>query len=417
MPEKPGVYIFLDNSGDVLYVGKAISLKARVSSYFTTLLGEKTRLLVSKINKIRVILVESELEALLLEAHYIKKYRPKYNIRLTDGKEYIIVRITNDKYPKVLLSRRIENNKDKYFGPFPNSSAIKLVLKTIRKAFPYQAVLNHPKRICLYHHLNLCPCPIMFNTPEFTAEYKKNIYSIIRIFNGETKKIIKEIEKNRDYLSKIEKFEDAAKLQKQIEALTYITQAKHLPYEYVKNPNLRSDIRQSEMIDLKSVLQNNGCHVKNLYRIECFDISNIQGKNAVASMVVFINGEKESSFYRRFKIRLENKPNDFAMMQEVIKRRIKHREWEYPGLMVIDGGKGQVSSVLEILNMFSINIPVIGLAKREETIIVPKPDLTFLQISLPKDSHGLHLLQRIRDEAHRFAVTYHKLLRSKAMVA
>src|SRR3984957_20582163 len=169
LPSKAGVYVYSDKDGNVIYVGKAIDLKSRVSSYFakSAQLGPKTKVMVSQIEKITITIVESELEALLLEAFYIKKYKPKYNIRLTDNKMYLRIRITiHDDYPNVLLARHEEDPKSIYFGPFPSSSAVKLVLKTIRKVFPFVSVRNHPKRICLFHHLGLCPCPPMFDSPE-----------------------------------------------------------------------------------------------------------------------------------------------------------------------------------------------------------------------------------------------------------
>jgi excinuclease ABC subunit C len=184
------------------------------------------------------------------------------------------------------------------------------------------------------------------------------------------------------------------------------------PFQYEENPNLRFDIIENELISLQKTLSTNGVNVSNLRRIECFDISNISGKSATGSMVVFTNGEKDSSSYRRFKIKrfYNNKPNDFAMMQEMLERRFKRTDWEIPSLVVIDGGKGQVSSVKEIFEKLNINIPLIGLAKREETIITSdlKP------IRLPIDSMELKLIMRIRDEAHRFAITYHRKLRSKS---
>lgn len=402
-------------------MGKAVNLKSRVTSYFSgeLKLGEKTRQLVSQIYKIKIVIVESEIEALLLEAFYIKKYNPRYNIRLTDSKSYLIVRITiKDAYPKVLLTRKIENKNDIYFGPFPNSSAVKLVLKTIRRAFPYQSVLNHPKRICLYYHLGLCPCPAMFQSTKSKQIYRKNIKNIIRIFNGKTSKIIKELEKERNNLSFQEKFEEANIIQQKLNALSYIRQPLHKPQEYDINPNLRSDLRQEETNELIQVLNNNHLPITSINRIECYDISNIQGTYAVGSMIVFNNGEKETSSYRKFRVRLKNKPDDFAMIKEILGRRFKHQEWNLPDLIIIDGGKGQVSSAMSVLQNLNLKIPLIGLAKKEETIIIPKTrntKLEFIEVLLPKDSKALHLIMRIRDEAHRFAITYHRKLRSKAI--
>lgn len=417
LPTTPGIYLFLDEKNEVIYVGKAKNLKNRVSSYFTNKngLGEKTRLLVSQIKKIKTIKVESELESLLLEASNIKQYKPKYNLRLIDDKAYIQIRITiNSQFPAILLARKEEKDKAVYFGAFPNSTAVKSVLKTIRKIFPYQSVLNHPKRICLYNHLGLCPCPPMFTTDEQKKAYKKTIKHIVQFLSGKKEIVLKDLEKERDSFAKKEQYEEAQELQKKIDAINYVTSRIHQPFEYEINPNLHIDLRTQELTTLRKHLEQKGVAIKtDLHRIECYDISNIQGTHAVGSMVVFINGEKSSANYRRFKIKYQipNKPNDFAMISEVLQRRIRHTEWTTPDLIIVDGGKGQVGVAAKILSLSKdySNIPLIGLAKREETIITAD----FQEISLPKDSSALHLIQRIRDEAHRFAITYHRKLRGK----
>ena len=394
----------------MIYVGKAKNLRKRVSSYFTKSdLGEKTRMLVSQIRDVRTVVVQSEIESFLLEERLIKKYKPKYNIKLTDGKAYPLIRITvKDEYPKVLLARKEDDPKSLYFGPYTSSGSLKMVLKLIRKIIPYQSTLNHPKGLCLYYHLGLCPCPSTLTG----REYRKNIKSLINFLNGDTKKVIRDFENEREISSKEENFEQASMIQKRIEAIKLITSPFYKPFEYESNPNLRDDVLQMELSELKNILNSNNVPVSNLGRIECYDISNIQGKNATASMVVLTNGERDTSQYRRFKIRMEykgGKPNDFAMMQEVLTRRLKHDEWEKPGLIVVDGGKGQVSAATEVIEE---NIPLIGLAKREETIITR--DLQ--EIKLPKDSKALQLIMKIRDEAHRFAITYHRKLRSKSFL-
>jgi excinuclease ABC subunit C len=413
LPTKEGVYQFIDENGEVLYVGKAKNLRKRVSSYFQHKdLGAKTRALVDRIEKIRTINTDSELESLILEANLIKKYSPRYNARLTDGKTFYQTKITvKDDIPKVLLARRENDGKSVYFGPFPNSSDLKMVLKIIRRIFPYQSVENHAKRYCLYYHLNLCPCPPMFKTKEDLKEYRTNIRHIIQFFNGETKKIIKELEKERDEHSKEENFEKALEIQKKIDAVVLVTTQRRSPFEYEQNPNLRSDIRSDETSELLKVLQSKGIKIEKLNRIECYDISNITGKFAVGSMVVFTNGERDSSEYRRFQIKRPPKvvPNDFAMMREVVKRRFNHEEWPFPDLLIVDGGKGQISSVNKGLFEMNIEVPVIGIAKREELLITS----TFEVIRLPRNSKALMLVRRIRDEAHRFAITYHRKLRSK----
>ncbi|HUQ85879.1 MAG TPA: GIY-YIG nuclease family protein [Candidatus Limnocylindrales bacterium] len=416
LPEKAGVYIYSDRNNKILYVGKANNLRSRVSSYFvkSAKLGEKTRMLVEQVVKIRIIIVESELEALLLEAFYIKKYRPKYNIRLSDDKSYVRIRITiKDKYPVVMLARREDDSDSIYFGPYPNSWAVKLVLKTIRKVFPYQSAPNHPRRICLYNHLGLCPCPPIFDCADLRKNYKKNIKGIIRILEAQSSKILQELEKKRDILSKNEIYEEANLVQKKINALRIITEPFHKPFEYDVNPNLRIDLRKIETDELRNQLNENGMNIHTLHRIECYDISNTQGTHATGSMVVFTEGEKDSSQYRRFKIKKDGIPNDFAMMEEMLTRRFKRDGWEMPSLVIVDGGKGQITSAMKALVVNNITVPLIGLAKREETIIIPTVD-NFKELSLPKNSKSLHLVMRIRDEAHRFAITYHRLLRSKS---
>jgi len=417
LPTKEGVYLFLDKNGGVLYVGKAKNIRRRVSSYFLNKdLGAKTQALVEKIKKIRVVTVDSELESLLLEANLIKKYNPKYNARLTDGKSYIRARITiNDKIPKVLFARRFDEKNSIYFGPFPSSSDLKLVLKIIRRIFPYQSVENHPKRYCLYFHLGLCPCPPMFQNSEQMREYKKNIRHILQFFKGETKRIIKELTKERDAQSKHEQFEKAQEIQRKIDSIIAVTTPRRSPFEYEINPNLRSDLRNSELEELLKILRANKVNVSKLTRIECYDISNISGKHGTGSMVVFSDGEKDSASYRRFQIKRPPKvvPNDFAMMQEVVKRRFNHSDWGSPDLIIVDGGKGQISSVNRALFEINVEVPVIGIAKREEQLITSD----FKIIRLSKTSNALNLVKRIRDEAHRFAITYHRKLRSKYLVA
>lgn len=413
MPEDPGVYQFLDKTGEILYVGKAKNLKNRVSSYFNspkTLLG-KTAILVPQVEKIKIIPVESEIEALLLEANLIKKHMPKYNIRLTDGKAYPLIRITvKEEYPAVLTARRMEDKKSVYFGPYPNSTAMRSVLRTLRKIFGYQSTLNHQKTVCLYNHIGLCPCASVYKTAEAKKEYKKTIYHIINFLEGKTKKVIKELEKERDSYAKKELFEKAAEMQKQIDQILYITQSSHKPFEYETNPNLKTDLRYQEMESLQKILNSYGVGVALPQRIECYDNSNFQGTNPTSSMVVLTVGEIDKSQYRKFKIKSVKGPNDFASMQEVFQRRLRHSEWPMPDLFIVDGGKGQISSAKGVLENLGINIPLVGLAKREETIITSD----FQEIHIKRSDPALQLVMRIRDEAHRFAITFHRKLRSKA---
>jgi len=413
LPSYSGVYLFLNKEGDILYVGKAKNLKKRVVSYFSSKdLGEKTRMLVSLIYKIKYVEVSSEVEAFLLEEKLIKKYKPKYNIKLLDGKQYPSIKITiKDKYPKVLFIRKQDKaDGSLYFGPYTSSLSLRSVLKMLRRIFPYQNVANHPNKLCLYYHLGLCPCP----TVTKDQNYRKTIKHIVDFLNGDTKKVIKDLERERDSFSKNENFEQAQSIQTKIDSINLITSNVYKPFEYELNPNLRSDVVQKELSELKDILNINGVGISNLDRIECYDISNTSGLNATGSMVVFTNGDKDSSSYRRFKIRkfYDNKPNDFAMMKEVLERRLKHKEWLTPSLIIVDGGKGQISSAKKVLEKMQLSIPLVGLAKREETIITSD----FKEILLPKTSKSLHMIMRLRDEAHRFAITYHRKLRAKNFI-
>lgn len=368
----------------------------------------------SQVKKIQTIITNSEIEAFLLESQYIKKYQPKYNVKLTDDKAYPLIMITvKDPYPKVLTARRPQDDKALYIGPFPNAAcALRIVLRTVRKIFPFQSVPNHAKKICFYNHLGLCPCLPVFNSPELKRNYKKNIKHLINFLTGKTKKVLNELKKERDKFSKNEEFEKANSIQNKINAIELVTSPSyHMGLDHI-SPELNVDIREREMSNLISVLNESNIKIENLKRIECFDISNIQGANATGSMVTFTNGEKDSPWYRKFKIKLLNTPNDFAMMEEVLSRRLNHKEWPTPSLIIVDGGKGQVSAAVKVLKEVKIEIPIIGLAKQFETIITS--DL--IEISLPKKSDALKLIMRIRDEAHRFAITYHRKLRSKNFI-
>ncbi len=395
-----------------MYVGKAKNLKQRVSSYFTSLdqLAPKTAQLVSQIAKIKITRVESEVEALLLEASLIKKFTPKYNIRLTDGKAYPLIRVTiKSLFPAVVVARRIEDKNSVYFGPFPSASSVRIVLRTLRHIFPYHSTLNHPKKVCLYYHLGLCPCVPAHNTPQANSDYKKIVAHIIDFLDGNAKKVLKDLQSERETLSNNEQFEKAQIIQEQLQAIEQVTNPVHAPFEYETNPNLKVDLRMKELVSLREILKQHDVHINLPNRIECFDNSNFQGTSPTASMVVLTHGEIDKSQYRKFKIKTVKGPNDFASMQEIFRRRLKHTEWPYPDIFIVDGGKGQISSAGEVLDQLGVQIPLVGLAKRDEIIITRD----FREIRLRKSDPALQLVMRIRDEAHRFAITFHRKLRSK----
>jgi excinuclease ABC subunit C len=248
-------------------------------------------------------------------------------------------------------------------------------------------------------------------------EYKRNIKRIIALLSGKQKTVKKELEKEMQKYVKLEDFEKAAQIRDQLSNLEYVTSPYRKPTEYLKNPNLIEDTREEEIKKLYEIL---GPRMKNLHtprRIECFDNSHTGGKEATSSMVTFINGEPNKNYYRQFKIRKASGQDDFAMMRETISRRINHLDdWGRPDLVIIDGGKGQVSAALEALKEKNISVPLIGLAKRLEEIIIPRED-GYTAIRLRDDNPALHLLQRLRDESHRFARRYHFKLRLKKVLS
>ncbi|HVZ11791.1 MAG TPA: GIY-YIG nuclease family protein [Patescibacteria group bacterium] len=415
LPNKPGVYFFKNIDGKVIYIGKAKDLRRRVSNYFSNrALDAKTLRMVSEAAALEHIVVASEVEAFLLESSLIKKYKPFFNILMTDDKSYTMLEIAKSPMPYVVLARRQDNKDSEYFGPFTSVSDLKIVLRLLRRIFPYHSVKNHPPKRCLYYHLGLCPCATAY--PANLSEYKKNINRLIKFFEGDKENVIKTLLKEQKEFVDREEFEEAGQIQKQIDRINYITQENYDPFHYEEKPDAYFERIKNEVSSLSEILTKYGLDVGDLSRIECYDISNFSGKNATGSMVVFTNGDIDKSQYRRFKIKFKKTPDDFEMHREVARRRAKRDDWNKPNLMVIDGGKGQVSSVLQAHAEMNYHVPVIGLAKREETIVIPIKTglgLDFLEVKLLSSTPGVNLLRRIRDEAHRFAITYHRLLRKK----
>lgn len=408
-----------DENGKILYVGKAKDLKKRVSSYFSNkALDAKTIQLVSKVTNIDTIRVSSEIEAFLLEASLIKKHKPFYNIKLIDDKSYPVIEVTTNNNPSVTITRKKSDKNALYFGPYSDAGSLKVVLKLIRKIFPYQSVKNHPKRKCLYFHLGLCPCVLVM--ADNILVYKKNLKNLEKFLDGKKDEVLKTLIKERDAFSKKEEFEMAKITQEKIDRITLITSETYDPFHYMNKPDFYFERIEKEVLSLKEILKPYFTNLGNLERIECYDISNISGKLATGSMVVFTNGDKNSKEYRRFKIRTKDTPDDFHMMKEMLSRRLDNDNWPKPSLLVIDGGKGQVGVALQALTNMGKSFPVIGLAKREEIIVVPvkkQSGVEFIEVKLPHSTPGINLLRRIRDEAHRFAITYHRLLRKKKFLS
>jgi len=408
LPHKKGVYIFKNSPGQILYVGKAIDLYHRVASYFNRDVSVKTATLASSIAKVEIIIVESELEALILEANLIKKYLPPFNVRLTQDKDYLYIGVTKDNFPKVITIRKQDLKKmKKYWGPFPSSRTIRDTLKIIRRIFPWCSKsslqprgLSSKFRPCFYFHLGLCPgaCAGLISK----EDYHKIISRFSKFMDGKKDELVKESIEEMSKASDEQKYEEAAKLKKMLDGINYLTQSNRTQL-YLENPNFLEEENKLALTKLQKDL-----HLSQvLQRIEGYDISNIGGKWAVGSMVVLTNGEIDKSQYRKFKIKTLARPNDVAMHKEMLGRRFKHSQWSLPDLIIMDGGRAQARAAAFVLRSGNISIPVFGLAKRMEWLY----PIDGAIIKLPKNSLSLRLLQKLRDESHRFAIAYHRKLR------
>lgn len=539
LPSLPGCYIYYNAEGEVIYVGKAKILKRRVMSYFNRKHDSvKVNVLVSQIERMEYIITNTEVEALILESHLIKKYKPKYNILLKDDKKYPYFLITDEDFPRITIVRKKKLNPEKgrYYGPYTDIRAMHATLDFLKKIFPLKQCKT-PKfkdRPCLYYHIGRCMAPCQNKVS--SEEYKNLVKQAELFLSGKQSELMKQLKEQMQKYSDSLQFEKAAKFRDSYNDLAKTLEKQKVVYENTKLNedviSLMADegifaivilmIREGRLIDKKDfvydveeddrteffatffkeyystlkldypdrivsneleavgekelyeewleilsqkkvkisygksaqgkelqmladknskvVLDNakikkmasiyddfneigsylaEKLQLKNFpHRMECYDISHIQGTNTVASMVVFENGVKKSSEYRKFKLKsTEGKPDDFLSMKEVLTRRLSRLgepKWEKPDLMIIDGGKGQLSSVMQIIEELGVkDIDVVSLAKKHEEVFLPKQSEPVI---LPRNSSALFLFQRIRDEAHRFAITYHRKLRSKSMV-
>ncbi len=411
LPSAPGVYFHKNQQGEVIYVGKAAVLKNRVRQYFqNTEKDPKTAALVAEIADTDWIVVETEMDALFLESEMIKRYMPQWNILLRDDKTVSYVRINmKDEIPYVSTTRNPLDDGATYIGPFYAKNTILKALRILRKIFPFYEKPYDGKKT-LNTDLSLTPgIEIGKITPK---EYKKNLHNLIRYLNGDRKKLILDLEKQMKSAAALHDFEEAAKLRDEYFGLKGLK--RKIIFSDKEFLDLSSD---KALLELKQLL--------NLQdpprRIEGYDISHISGTNTVASMVVFQNGVSDRTAYRKFKIR-SSKNDDTASMYEVIFRRLKHQEWTFPDLIILDGASPQLSAVLGLLS--AVNIPVIGRNKSGDhtrnadvNLIIPikQPDGQYLFQSkiYSNDSHLAKLITRIDEESHRFAITYHRQLRSK----
>ncbi|MCI0706647.1 MAG: excinuclease ABC subunit UvrC [Ignavibacteriae bacterium] len=540
LPTNPGVYQFKNADGKVIYVGKAQNLRSRVRQYFQKSRSSDPKLdaMVEKIVDVELIVTDSEIEALILEANLIKKLKPRYNVVLKDDKSYPYIVITNEPFPRVFVTRRVIRDGSRYFGPYTDVKAVRYALKTVRDIFMIRScnfdlteetIQKKKYKICLDYHIKKCegPCEGLVTQ----AHYKRMIDQVASVLKGKTENVVETLEHDMQRFSDETRYEDAARIRDSIRALyvytekqkvvdakqvdrdifavavkgddaagvifrvregklvgsrnfymgnaegkpdrellenlieRYYLEDEDIPGEIVLPVSLEAESlvqswletrrgaavsievpKAGEKMKLIAMVRNNAQYlvdeleiqrmkrseyvphsVKALQRdlrlkstprrIECFDNSNIQGSDAVASLVVFVDGKAKKSEYRHFKIRSVSGPDDFASMREVVQRRytrVLQEEGTLPDLIMVDGGKGQLSSAVEVLTGLELQkVPIIGLAKRLEEVFVPGSSEALM---LPRTSSGLRLLQQIRDEAHRFAITHHRTLRSKRIL-
>ncbi len=426
IPLRPGVYKFFNKNGEILYVGKALSLRSRVRSYFRDEHTDRPHIvpMIPQIENIETIETSNEIEAVVLESALIKQYMPKYNIELKDDKSYAWIYInTKDELPTVKIVRSTkldEFKRGKLFGPYPDGKAVKQVFRYIRKLHPF-CTCNNPKEPCLYYRLGLC------NNPKFgeytVEEYRNGINEIIKFLSGKKKNHIKSLHKEMDNFAKNKEYEKAAILRDKIHDLEHL--GEDIMYYKNEKQYMEHQLNVSEM-QLEKI-QKDLELVNKISRIECYDISNLQGKDAYGSMSVSIDGFLKNSQYRIFKIKTLDTPNDFDMLKEVIQRRlanIGNNSDESlngkPDLIVLDGGKGQLSKIQEFIPddiaLLAISkgkaLKRKGLRKKDQFWYVkfsPEGEKTMTEVRLQTPV----IIIRLRDEAHRFAIKHHRNLRSK----
>ncbi len=406
LPDSPGVYIYKDAQGKIIYIGKAKSLKKRVSSYFARFLSAKTQALVAKIANLEYILTPSETNAELLESVLIKNKLPYYNIISKDDKSFPLVRITNEDFPVVSICRRKKTDPEDgsvYYGPFTDPVSLRRALKVMRRIFGFRSCKTLPHRPCLYFRLNLCPGPCARKISR--EKYQALIKEIKLFLESKYEELIDILTAKMKNSAMEKRFEEAAKIRDQVSALSVFRQSRQ---EFFGGLEHLQDILKLENLP---------------QRIEGFDIANISGKEACGAMVSFWQGVPDKNNYRRFRIKLEKEIDDYAMIREIVERRYRRLKNEckgerpfaltMPDLILIDGGKGHLAVARKVINNLGLDIPIISIAKEFEHIYAVG---RMQPIKLKEGSPALNLIRRIRDEAHRFAQAYHHLLRRKKII-
>jgi len=417
IPKNTGVYKFYNKEGDILYIGKALNLKARVKSYFQNTHFDRPHIIpmISLINDVEVIETNNEIESLILESALIKKYKPKFNLELKDDKSYSWIFISlQEKFPRVSIIRSIKKGdyeQGELFGPYPRGKTIKSIFNYVRKIHPFRTCKDMSKGPCLYYHLDLCTAPCIENIS--SKEYKKNIESITKFLRGEERSILNSLKSNMKKYAQKQEFEKAIILRDKLDDLEYLSQGINIsPWE-----NLQEDTEQEKIQKFFKLLKRKFGINNDIRRIECFDVSSFKGQSAYGSMSVSVNSELNTGDYRVFKIK-ENKEDDISMMCEVLQRRFKFIDSRVkdsslsvsPDLVILDGGKAHLQMLKKYI---PDKIPLLGISKgkylkkenqklKDELWIFTGTRVEKIDISQPK------LFIRLRDEAHRFGIKHYR---------
>jgi len=424
VPSKPGVYLMRDRERRIIYIGKANSLKKRLSDWFRASANLEPRLggMIASVSDVEYIQTRNEQDALILENNLIKYFHPPYNIQWRDDKSYPHLKLTlAEPFPRLLFTRKIRDDGSRYFGPYVSARSLRQTLRTIQRVFPlakctprqFRMVANSGKSTsCIDYNMGQCLAPCTGNITK--DEYHKIVDHVIMFLSGQTGELLSALRDEMSVASKGLNYERAKLIKQRIEAIERIAAKIHLrkigekELELLKREKNKSAQAMAEMIALGRALH----LIKKPERVEAYDISNISGQYAVAGRVVFLAGQPVPELYRKYRIKTVAGVNDVAMMKEVIRRRIKHiqnGEEPTPDLIIVDGGKGQLNAAQKAAKEAKVqDIPLAAIAKREEIIYTPDGETG---IRLPRTSPALHLVQRIRDEAHRFAISYHRRLR------
>jgi len=407
LPSGPGVYLFRDQEGRIIYIGKAVSLRNRVRWYLSkeSFSEPKTTALVNEIVDLEFYPTRTEAEAFFLESRFVKTYQPRYNVELRDDKTFPFLRITRERFPRIEIIRGKKEGKDYYFGPFTQVWALKRALRNLRQIFPLASCrrtfsTEKKARPCLDHSLKRCLAPCAHLVSE--EEYNQTARATLAYFRGRGGRIISELRSEMVKAAAELDFERAARLRDEIEALRRVRM--HPKSLGKERPSARIILNLKDALGLP----------KEPVRVEGFDISNLFGSEAVGSRVVFLAGEPYPKEYKRFRIKGVEGIDDCAMLAEVFRRRILEKDWPLPDLFLVDGGRPQVETISKIFQKEGILTPLVGIAKEEEKFYLPgrKEPLSLS----PATPEGL-FLRRVRDEAHRFAVSYHHHLSRRKMSA